>query len=122
MWWRKKAPLSASFLAATQMTAILIATQPLRADSLAQALQEQRYGAALQFADLALKNRPDDVFLMTARGLALGGLKRTGESLEAFEAALKRNPEFVPALKGAAQVGYAARCPRPASFLRRLIA
>jgi len=58
---------------------------------------------------------------MTARGLALEGTKRTGESLEAFEAVLKLNPEFIPALKGAAQISYAARDPRAASFLKRLI-
>jgi predicted Zn-dependent protease len=48
-------------------------------------------------------------------------MKRTGESLETFEAVLKMNPEFIPALKGAAQISYAARDPRGASFLKRLI-
>jgi tetratricopeptide (TPR) repeat protein len=101
--------------------AMLVAIQPLKADSLAEALREQRYDAALQFADAALKNRPGDVFLMIARGLALGGMKRTGESLQAFEAVLKINPEFISALKGAAQVSYTARDPRAPSFLKRLI-
>src|SRR5258708_4023477 len=118
----KMSCVTKSLLRASLMTvAILVTTQPLKADSLAEALRQQRYDAALQFADEALKSRPDDVFLMTARGLALGGMKRTGESLQAFEAVLKMNPEFVPALKGAAQVSYTARDPRAASFLKRLI-
>ncbi|MCU1261378.1 MAG: hypothetical protein JWO80_4263 [Bryobacterales bacterium] len=82
---------------------MLAAIQPLKADSLAEALREQRYDVALQFADAALKNCPGDVFLMTVRGLALGGMKRTGGSPEEFEAVLKINPEFIPALKGAAR-------------------
>src|ERR1700738_3040244 len=101
-------PLFGAFL---MTVAIHVITQPLRADSLAEALREQRYDAALQFADGALKSRPGNLPLMTARGLALGGMKRTGDSLEAFEAVLKLNPEFIPALKGAAQISYAARDP-----------
>ncbi|MCU1258565.1 MAG: hypothetical protein JWO80_1450 [Bryobacterales bacterium] len=94
------------------IVAMLVGIQPLKADSLAEALREQRYEAALQFADAALKNRPGDVFLMTARGLALGGMKRTGESLQAFEAVLKMSPEFISALKrrGTGQL-YGTRSP-----------
>src|SRR5258707_7318208 len=110
-----------SYSTTLMIVAMLLAIQPLKADSLAEALREQRYEAALQLADAALKNLPGDAVLMTARGLALGGLKRTGESLQAFEAVLKVNPEFIPALKGAAQAGYTARDPRAASFLKRLI-
>ena len=76
---------------------------------------------ALQLINAALKEHARDLRLITARGFALAGLQRTDESLGAFEAALRINSDFIPALRGAAQTGYAARDPRTMRFIKRLI-
>ncbi len=94
----------------------------LNADSLTDALREQRFGVALRLADSALKEHPRDLRLLTARGLALAGMNRTAESLKVFQGVLRVRADYVPALKGAAQTSYAARIPSAALFLNRLIA
>jgi tetratricopeptide (TPR) repeat protein len=102
-------------------SALLAVSLTLVADSLEQSLHEGRYPAALHFADAALKTRPGDLRLMTARALALSGMKRTRESLETFDTVLHKRPDFVPALRGAAQTSYTARDQRAALYLERLI-
>lgn len=103
------------------MAALLAAAVPLMADSLEQSLREGRYPEALRLAAAALHDRPGDLRLMTAQAFALAGMKRTRESLDAFQAVLRSKPDFLPALKGAAQTGYAARDPSAPRFLQRLI-
>jgi Flp pilus assembly protein TadD len=90
-------------------------------DALSEALRARRYGEALGEADALLKTRPRDARLWTARGLALQGLGRDGESLASFERALSLSPNFIPALRGAAESAYRSRDQRAAGLLERLM-
>ncbi len=92
-----------------------------QADSLAEALQSKRYQDALAFVDAVLAHHPDDIKGLTARGIALGGLRRDQESLAAFERALRFAPDFLPALQGATEVAYRARDSRANALLAYLI-
>lgn len=91
------------------------------ADSLPEALQSKRYQDALLFTDALLARQPNDPKVLTARGIALGGLGRVQESIAAFDKALQSTPRFVPALQGAVEVAYRSRDPKAAAFLSRLI-
>lgn len=91
------------------------------ADSLPEALQSKRYQDALAFTEALLARQPNDPKTLTAHGMALEGLGRVQESIDAFEKALKFAPQFVPALQGAIEVTYRARNPKAAVFLGRLI-
>lgn len=104
-----------------KLGAITLPPISLHADTLAQALAEQRYPAALHLAEAGLRTRPADVRLLTARALALGVMGRTQDSLNSFEEALRITPEFVPALKGLVQTAYAARDSRVTLALKKLI-
>jgi len=99
----------------------LAAVSLCRADSLPEALQSKRYQDALTLSDALLVQHPDDVRSLTARGMALAGLRRDRESIGAFEKALKYSPNFLPALQGAVEAGYRSRDPRASAFLARLI-
>ncbi len=91
------------------------------ADSLPEALQSKRYQDALAFADVLLARNPGDVKLLTARGIALGGLYHDRESIASFESALKVSPDFIPALRGAIEIGYRSRDSSTNRFLTRLL-
>jgi len=92
-----------------------------QADSLAEALQSKRYQDALAFVNAVLAQHPDDFKGLTARGIALGGLRRDQESLAAFERALRFAPDFIPALQGAIEVAYRTRDLRANGLLTHLI-
>ena len=53
--------------------------------------------------------------------MALDGLDRPKESIASFEKALQFSPQFLPALKGAAEAGYRAHDARAATMLDRLL-
>ncbi len=98
-----------------------IATGFCFADSLADALRSGRYQDALAASDTLLQTQPNDPRIWTGRGMALAGLHRDRESLSSFEKALQFSPGFLPALKGAVEVGYRSRDPRTAALLEKLI-
>jgi tetratricopeptide (TPR) repeat protein len=98
-----------------------IATGLCLADSLSDALRSGRFQDALNLSDGLLKTRPRDPAVWTGRGIALTGLHRDRESISSFEQALKISPDFLPALKAAAEAGYRSRDPRAAGFVERLI-
>ena len=54
----------------------------------------KRYDLALVAYERASDISPNNFYALTGKGLALGGLGRDGEALEAFEAALNINPNY----------------------------
>ena len=74
--------------------------------SIASSLRARQYENSLQLLDPALRQFPRDVRLWTMQGVALSGLRRSGESLVAYRHALKLSPDYLPALEGAAQLEY----------------
>jgi tetratricopeptide (TPR) repeat protein len=85
-------------------------------------LNAHRYAEAAGKADSSLRGRPKDPWLWTVRGLAIGGLGKTQASLENFDKALSLDPEYIPALKAAAQLTYQSRDPKAQEYLKRLLA
>ncbi len=59
--------------------------------------------------------------LLAARGIALGRLGRGPEGLRSLEQALAISPKFLPALEGAAEIGYRDHVPKAALFLKRVL-
>ncbi|HTB96991.1 MAG TPA: tetratricopeptide repeat protein [Terracidiphilus sp.] len=86
-----------------------------------QDLNAQHFEDALAKTEGSLKVRPQEPFLWTFRGVALGGLGKTDESLRSFDKALQLNPRFVPALKAAAQLTYQNHNARASVYLQRLL-
>ncbi len=85
------------------------------------ALRAHEYGKALEMAQALTHSRPSDPRVWTLKGAALSGLGQGRESLRSYEQALKVQPEYLPALEGAAQYEYGARSPRVKVLLDRII-
>ena len=92
------------------------------ADSLSEALAARRFQDAVTIADSLLAAQPRDPRLWTARAVALSALGRNDDSLSSFQHALDADPAFVPALKGAVELGYRIHHPGTAALLDRLLA
>ncbi len=95
---------------------------PLHASNpVAEALAGGQFARALQLTDTLLESYPDDARLLTVRGMALKGLGRR-DSIDSFEKALERAPDFLPALEGAAEAAYWFHDSRLGEFVRRILA
>jgi tetratricopeptide (TPR) repeat protein len=89
--------------------------------ALLSALNAHKYAEAEDRADSSLKNRPKDPWLWTVRGMAMEGLGKTQASLESIDKALSLDPQYIPALKAAAQITYQHRDARATKYLERLL-
>ena len=113
--------LCVAVLFAAQFSAPVCPQMPL-GSALLSALNEHRYGEAVQIADSALKVHPADPWLWTLRGMALEGKGETTASLNSLNKALSLDSRYVPALKAASQIAYQHHDPRAPAFLGRLLA
>ncbi|MGH9372826.1 MAG: tetratricopeptide repeat protein, partial [Vicinamibacterales bacterium] len=91
-------------------------------DSIARLLRTGDPAGALNAIDVALAQSPRDVRLWTLRGLALSQLDRIDESLAAYRKALALQPDYLPALQGAAQIEYGRGRPEAQRTLERILA
>ena len=96
--------------------------QPSATDSIAGLLRTGDPESALKAIDQALAHSPADVRLWTLRGLALSQLDRIDESLAAYRKALSLQPDYLPALQGAAQIEYERGRPEAQRTLERILA
>jgi tetratricopeptide (TPR) repeat protein len=71
-----------------------------------EALQTGDYGKALRQARLLVRARPKDPRAWTLEGIVLSRMKRSEESLQAFNNALRLQRDYLPAVEGAAQIEY----------------
>ncbi len=85
-------------------------------------LSAHHYAEAVALADKTLQTRPNDPWLLTVRGMALDGMDNASASLASYDRALRFKPDYLPALKGAAQLTYRRHDARASSYLRRLLA
>jgi tetratricopeptide (TPR) repeat protein len=90
-------------------------------DLLRDSVRRGDFARALVECDATLKHQPRNYQVWTLKGVALQGLGRNPESLEAFRAALQIQPEFLPALQGAAQLEYLLRDPGCERSLEKLL-
>jgi len=72
------------------------------------ALRAGQFDSALQLLQPELERSPKNPQLWTLRGIALSSKGDTKGALAAFRQALTVNPDYLPALEGAAQIEYEA--------------
>ena len=89
--------------------------------SIVRALQSHENALALQLAQEFAQSKPNDPRAWTLQGIALQGLGRAEESLQAFEHALQIDPNNIAALKAAAQFEFQANSSKAIPFLEQLI-
>ena len=83
-------------------------------------LAAHNYPGALTQVDTLLAQQ-QTASLWLARGIALRGLKRTGESLAAFEHALSMEPRNLAALRGAAEAAFALHRDKARPLVQQLL-
>jgi tetratricopeptide (TPR) repeat protein len=92
-----------------------------RTESIAAALRNGEYAKALQMLRPALQASPSDARLWAMQGVALTGAGDTKQALAAYRTALKLNPDYLPALHGAAQIDFDLASPDAIPLLERLL-
>jgi tetratricopeptide (TPR) repeat protein len=94
----------------------------VRVQAIANALRIQDYETALNLTRVLVQTQPNDPRNWTLEGIVFLDMKRTQEGLRAFQSALRLQPDYIPALEGAAQVQYNSQYPASARpLLERLI-
>jgi tetratricopeptide (TPR) repeat protein len=93
-----------------------------RVNPIERAIANHQFPKALQFIDAAIQKRPQDYGLWALRGRVLASSNRGPEALEAYHAALKLRPTYLPALEGIAEIGYYGGDPKARKVLERIVA
>ncbi|HTT17439.1 MAG TPA: tetratricopeptide repeat protein [Candidatus Sulfotelmatobacter sp.] len=76
--------------------------------SIVSSLRNREFDRALQMLQPALQQSPKNAQLWMLKGLAYAGKGDNKAALTSYQNALKVSPDYLPALKGAAQVQYDA--------------
>lgn len=98
-----------------------LAAQQMRTEDFAKELNNHQYQKVLADLETVLPAHPHDPLLWTVRGLALRGLGQSGDSITDFEKALQVNPNYIPALEGAAETAYDSKDPRAPRYVSHLL-
>lgn len=91
------------------------------AQSIQMALQARDFPRALQLLEPALRQSPRDPKLWALQGLAYVGINKNHEALGAFDKALAVNPDYLPALEGAAELEFQTGSARAIPHLNRIL-
>ena len=94
---------------------------PNEESRIASAIRDGNYAQALQLLEGAIRQSPANARLWTMQGVAYDRQGRKKEALVAFEHALRLAPNTIPALEGAAQIGFDAGNPDAIPRLERLV-
>ena len=87
----------------------------------ASALHNNEFEKALELLHPALQEFPGNAELWTMQGVAHAGLGKKKNALASFRKALQISPDYIPALRGAAQIEYDAGSADGIPFLQRLV-
>jgi tetratricopeptide (TPR) repeat protein len=104
----------ASFLAQGQPTKASI-------DSIESLIRSREYGHALQVAQSALEETPNDFRIWTLEGIVLSIQSNNQDALHAFDKALSLSPNYPAALKGEVQLLYQAQDKQAIPLLERIL-
>lgn len=99
----------------------LAQAQPPSISDATSLLQERNYQGALDLLTQLQKAQPGDPRVWTLKGIALENSGRKEESLAAFQRALLLNPDYLPALEGAAQIEYQEHKPAARTHLAKIV-
>jgi tetratricopeptide (TPR) repeat protein len=91
------------------------------AGPIAAALQSKEFGKALELLRPALQQLPQDAELWAMQGAAFAGESNTKDALISFHKALKISPDYLPALKGAAQIEFDAGNPAAIPLIQHVL-
>jgi tetratricopeptide (TPR) repeat protein len=91
------------------------------ADATAEALHDGEYAKALELVRPALQASPGDARLWAMQGTAFAGVGDKKQALFSYRAALKIAPDYLPALRGAAQIEFEAADPDAIPLLEHLL-
>lgn len=100
------AALAALLLVAVLPATITASGPEVSSQAVTQALRSGDYQKALSLAHLLVEAQPQDPRNWTLEGIVLSESKRPQEALTAFKKALHLQPNFLPALEGAAEIEY----------------
>jgi tetratricopeptide (TPR) repeat protein len=99
-------PLTPVF-ALVMLAAVLVRAQPNSAvGPITSALGNHQFDTALELLRPALQASPGNAQLWTLQGIAYTGKGEPESALDSYHAALKISPDYMAALKGAAQLEY----------------
>lgn len=90
-------------------------------EAVTAALGSHEFARAVDLTIAALKTSPGSPELWAMQGAAYSGEGQPKEAAAAFDRALKIDPDYIPALQGAAQIEYDAGSPAGIPRLQRLI-
>ena len=96
-------------------------TEQDRTAAVASALTAHEFDQALVLLQPAIKQSPRNARLWTLKALALSGKGDTKQALVAYQRALNISPEYLPALEGAAELGYDAGSQDAVPLLKQLL-
>jgi tetratricopeptide (TPR) repeat protein len=96
------------FLIANLLIWNALAQAPNRFEAITSALNNRSFSKALELLGPALKASPADPQLWAMQGTAYAGLGNKEEALASFKRAIKIDPDYLPALRGAAQIDFDA--------------
>jgi len=86
------------------------------------ALRNRDFAQALSLSQAALARRPGDLRIWTLRGMASAGMGNLPQALSAYRSALKLDPDYLPALEGAAQTEFQMGHDAARSLIERVLA
>ena len=92
-----------------------------RFSPIVSALQSKDFEKALQLLQPALQASPGNAQLWSMQGTAYAGLGNTKEAIASFRNALKISPDYLPALQGAAQIGFEKSDPAAIPLIERVL-
>ena len=90
-------------------------------DPISSALLSREFSKALELLTPALRESPNDARLWAMQGTAYEGTGRIKDAFASFQNALKIEPDYLPALQGAAHIEFESGSPAGIPLLRRLL-
>lgn len=103
------------------LSCALAQTATDRFSAIVSALQSKDFEKALQLLQPALHASPGNAQLWSMQGTAYAGLGNTKDALGSFRRALKISPDYLPALQGAAQIGFEKGDPAAIPLVERVL-
>src|SRR6476660_4009494 len=98
-----------------------LSAQSAQLEAISSALQSKDFDKALQLLQPALKASPGNAQLWSMQGMAFVGKGQTKEALTSFRKSLKVAPDYLPALEGAAQIGFEASDPAAIPIIEHIL-
>jgi tetratricopeptide (TPR) repeat protein len=108
-------------LLAAVLTPLCVSAQSAQFEAIVSELQSKDFDNALQLLQPALKASPGNAQLWAMQGTAYSGKGQAKEALVSFRKSLKLSPDYLPALQGAAQIGFESSDPAAIPIIEHIL-